>query len=164
MCTSITYTTKDHYFGRNFDYEMSYNEIVTITPRNYKLDFRKVENLSTHYAMIGISAGVAEYPLYYDATNEKGLSMAGLNFSGYAYYNEYKEGKDNVSPFEFIPYILGQCTTVDEAKKLLDNINLVNIDFSDELPLASLHWILADKEKSIVIERVLLQSFPKNLF
>ncbi|MGV8973780.1 linear amide C-N hydrolase, partial [Lactococcus lactis] len=100
MCTSITYSTHDHYFGRNFDYEISYKEVVTITPRNYPLEFRKVENLDSHYAMIGIAAGVADYPLYYDATNEKGLSMAGLNFSGFADYKEYKEGKMNVSPFE----------------------------------------------------------------
>ncbi|HGF8210872.1 TPA: choloylglycine hydrolase [Enterococcus faecium] len=152
MCTGITYSTKDHYFGRNFDYEISYNEVVKVTPRNYLLEFRKVKNLNSHYAMIGIAAGVADYPLYYDATNEKGLSMAGLNFSGYADYKEYQEGKENVSPFEFIPYILGQCATVNEAKKYLDNINLVNIDFSKDLPLASLHWILADKEQSIVIE------------
>ncbi|HAP15842.1 MAG TPA: choloylglycine hydrolase, partial [Lactococcus sp.] len=118
--------------GRNFDYEISYNEVVAITPRNYILDFRKIENLNTHYAMIGIAAGIADYPLYYDAMNEKGLCMAGLNFAGYAYYNEYEEGKENVSPFEFIPYILGQCTTVDEAKKLLNTINLVNINFSDD--------------------------------
>lgn len=152
MCTSITYVTSDHYFGRNFDYEISYNEVVTVTPRNYKLNFRKVNDLDTHYAMIGIAAGIADYPLYYDATNEKGLSMAGLNFSGYADYKEIQEGKDNVSPFEFIPWILGQCSTVGEAKKLLKNINLANINYSDELPLSPLHWLLADKEKSIVIE------------
>ncbi|MBD9812133.1 linear amide C-N hydrolase, partial [Enterococcus faecalis] len=35
MCTAITYATKDHYFGRNFDYEISYEEVVTIVPRNY---------------------------------------------------------------------------------------------------------------------------------
>ncbi|MCW2282233.1 choloylglycine hydrolase [Lactococcus lactis] len=152
MCTSITYSTHDHYFGRNFDYEISYKEVVTITPRNYPLEFRKVENLDSHYAMIGIAAGVADYPLYYDATNEKGLSMAGLNFSGFADYKEYKEGKMNVSPFEFIPWLLGQCATIEEAKELLENINLVNIDFSEQLPLSPLHWLLADKEKSIVIE------------
>ncbi|HBM4340852.1 TPA: choloylglycine hydrolase, partial [Enterococcus faecium] len=152
MCTSITYVTSDHYFGRNFDYEISYNEVVTVTPRNYKLNFRKVNDLDTHYAMIGIAAGIADYPLYYDATNEKGLSMAGLNFSGYADYKEIQEGKDNVSPFEFIPWILGQCSTVGETKKLLKNINLANINYSDELPLSPLHWLLADKEKSIVIE------------
>lgn len=152
MCTSLTYVTKDHYFGRNFDYEISYNEVITITPRNYPLEFRKVNDLINHYAMIGIAAGVANYPLYYDATNEKGLSMAGLNFSGYANYKEYKEGKENITPFEFIPWILGQCSTVEEAKEMLENINLVNIDFSKELPLAPLHWLLADTEKSVVIE------------
>lgn len=59
MCTAITYATKDHYFGRNFDYEISYEEVVTIVPRNYCLEFRKVPKLDTHYAMIGI----ADYPL-----------------------------------------------------------------------------------------------------
>jgi len=152
MCTAITYATKDQYFGRNFDYEISYNEVITITPRNYKFSFRKVENLDHHFAIIGIAAGVADYPLYYDAMNEKGLGMAGLNFSGYADYKNIEGGKENVSPFEFIPWVLGQCSTVDEAKKLLKNVNLVNINFSDELPLSPLHWILADKEQSIVIE------------
>ncbi|EHA3993834.1 choloylglycine hydrolase family protein [Enterococcus faecalis] len=154
MCTAITYTTKDHYFGRNFDYEISYKEVVTIVPRNYRLEFRKVPNLDTHYAMIGIAAGIVDYPLYYDATNEKGLSMAGLNFAGYADYKTFEEGKVNVSPFEFIPWILGQCSTVDEAKKLLETMNLVFINFSETLPLSPLHWLLADKEKSIVIESV----------
>ncbi|MDK4366390.1 choloylglycine hydrolase [Enterococcus faecalis] len=154
MCTAITYATKDHYFGRNFDYEISYEEVVTIVPRNYCLEFRKVPKLDTHYAMIGIAAGIADYPLYYDATNEKGLSMAGLNFSGYADYKTFKEGKANVSPFEFIPWILGQCATVDEAKELLETMNLVSINFSETLPLSPLHWLLADKEKSIVIESV----------
>ncbi|EGO9445391.1 choloylglycine hydrolase, partial [Enterococcus faecalis] len=154
MCTSITYGSNNHYFGRNFDHEISYNEVVKITPRNYKLVFRKVQNLDSHYAMIGIAAGIAEYPLYYDAMNETGLCMAGLNFSGYADYKRFEEEKDNVSPFEFIPWILGQCSTVNEAKKLLKKINLVNINFSDNLPLSPLHWLLADKEQSIVIESV----------
>ena len=45
MCTAITYQSYNNYFGRNFDYEISYNEMVTITPRKYPLVFRKVENL-----------------------------------------------------------------------------------------------------------------------
>lgn len=152
MCTSITYGTKRHYFGRNFDYEISYNEMITITPRNYEFVFRKADTIKNHYAIIGITAGVKNYPLYYDAINEKGLGMAGLNFSNYADYKEFNEEKTNITPFEFIPWILSQCTTVDEAKKLLENINLVKINFSNELPLSPLHWIIADKNKSIVVE------------
>jgi len=154
MCTAVTYKTKDHYFGRNLDLEYSYNETVTITPRNYVFQFRKMGKLESHFAMIGMAYIVEEYPLYYDATNEKGLSVAALNFPENADYKPYCYGKDNITPFELIPWILGQCSTVDETKKLLARINLLNEDFSDELPLSPLHWIISDKECSITLESV----------
>lgn len=154
MCTAITYKTKNNYFGRNFDLEFSYNETVTVTPRNYPFIFRKEGQLNSHYAMIGMAFVVGDYPLYYDATNEKGLSMAGLNFPGNADYKPYEDGKDNITPFEFIPWILGQCKDVAEARKKLQTINLVNINFSDELPLSPLHWIISDNEESLTVECV----------
>ena len=154
MCTAATYKTKDHYFGRNLDLEYSYNESVTVTPRNFVLNFKKVPALEKHYAMIGMAAVMNSYPLYYEATNEKGLSMAGLNFPGNADYKPEAEGKDNVTPFEFIPWILGQCADVSEARVLLEKINLVDICFSPELPLATLHWIISDREESITVESV----------
>ncbi|MGN0627959.1 MAG: choloylglycine hydrolase [Oscillospiraceae bacterium] len=154
MCTAATYKTKDHYFGRNLDLEYSYNESVTVTPRNFVLNFKKVPALEKHYAMIGMAAVMNSYPLYYEATNEKGLSMAGLNFPGNADYKPEAEGKDNVTPFEFIPWILGQCADVSEARVLLERINLVDICFSPELPLATLHWIISDREESITVESV----------
>ena len=40
MCTAVTYRTKDHYFGRNLDYEHGYQETVTITPRDFPFHFR----------------------------------------------------------------------------------------------------------------------------
>lgn len=154
MCTAITYQTKDHYFGRNLDLEFSYQETVTITPRRFPFLFRKVKAAETHYAMIGMAYVVGDYPLYYDATNEKGLSMAGLNFPGNADYKPEVPGKDNVAPFEFIPWILGQCSNLDEARALLEKINLVDISFSEQLPLSPLHWIIADKSGSLVVESV----------
>ena len=152
MCTASNYITKDHYFGRNFDYEISYNERVTITPRNYKFEYRLIDDIESHYAIIGVAAGVDGYPLYYDACNEKGLSIAGLNFEGNAVYLEEKEGMVNVTPFEFIPYILGTYSNVSEVKKALENINLVNINFSEELPLSPLHWMISDDTGAIVVE------------
>lgn len=154
MCTAVSYRTKDHYFGRNLDYEFSYSETVTITPRNYPFIFRKVKTLSSHYAMIGMAYVVEDYPLYYEATNEKGLSMAGLNFPDNAAYLPEQEGKDNVSPFELIPWILGQCATVKECRGLLERIHLVNIHFSEQLPLSPLHWLISDRESSITLEAV----------
>lgn len=154
MCTAISYKTKDHYFGRNMDYEFSYKESVTVTPRKYPFLFRKVKPLYEHYAMIGIAYVVEDYPLYYEATNEKGLSMAGLNFPGNAVYHVEMDDKDNVAPFEFIPWILGQCATIEECKKLLSRMNLVKIHFNEELLLSPLHWMISDRNASITVESV----------
>ena len=150
MCTASNYITKNHYFGRNFDYEISYNERVTITPRNYKFDFKLIDSIESHYAIIGVAAGIDAYPLYYDACNEKGLSIAGLNFAGNAKYLDEKDGMVNITPFEFIPYLLSNFSNVGEVKKALENINLVNINFSEELPLSPLHWIISDDSGAIV--------------
>ena len=152
MCTASNYITDNHYFGRNFDYEISYNERVTVTPRNYEFKFRKIEDVKTHYAIIGIAAGIDGYPLYYDACNEKGLAIAGLNFAGNAVYREVEEDMINITPFELIPYLLGKCASVAEAREELSKINLVNINFADELPLSPLHWMMSDEKEAIVIE------------
>ena len=152
MCTAATYKTKDFYFGRTLDYEFSYGDEITITPRNYEFNFRKVKKVESHYAMIGMAHVVGDYPLYYDAINEKGLGIAGLNFVGNAYYNEGIEGKDNIAQFELIPWILGQCESVKEVRELLKNINITNEPFSEKFPLAQLHWIIADKDESITVE------------
>lgn len=154
MCTAVTYKTKDHYFGRNLDIEYSYNEAVTVTPRNYVFNFRKTGKMETHFAMIGMAYISEGYPLYYDATNERGLSIAGLSFPQNADYKPYCDGKDNVAPFELIPWILGQCSTVAEAEKLLKRINLLNESVSEELPLTPLHWIISDRERSVTLESV----------
>ena len=154
MCTAITYNTKDHYFGRNLDLEYSYHETVTITPRNYPFKFRNGKDINNHYAMIGMAYVADEYPLYYDAINEKGLGMAGLNFPTNASYKELRDDKDNVAPFEFIPWILSQCANIEETKTLLNKMNIAKINFSDNLKASPLHWIIADKEKSITVESV----------
>lgn len=154
MCTAATYKTKDFYFGRTLDYEFSYGDEVTVTPRNYPFRFLEKGIWNTHYAMIGMASVAKDYPLYHDAVNEKGLGMAGLNFVGNAFFRRREEGKDNITQFEFIPWILCQCATVEEARGLLSRINITNIPFSDEFPLAQLHWILADRDESVVIESV----------
>ena len=123
MCTAATYKTKDFYFGRTLDYEFSYGDEVTITPRNFEFKFREVDDIKSHYAIIGMAFVTEDYPLYYDAINEKGLAIAGLNFVGNAHYKEKQEGKDNVAQFELIPWILSQCSNVNEARNLIEKMN-----------------------------------------
>lgn len=152
MCTAATYKTKDFYFGRTLDYEFSYGEEITVCPRNFSFDFRHTKKVDNHYAIIGIAHVSDGYPLYYDAINEKGLGMAGLNFVGNAVYSEPKDDIENIAQFEFIPWILCQCASIGEVKKLLIKTNLVGTPFSKNFPTAQLHWIIADKNEAVTVE------------
>ncbi len=153
MCTSIALKTNDFYFGRNLDLEYQFGERVVVTPRNFPFRFRRAAEMKKHFAMIGMATVAEEYPLYAEAVNEKGLCIAGLNFPGNAYYPEAESSdKINISPFELTAWLLGQCASVREARELLKNTQLVHIDFGQELPLTPLHWHIADRRESVVLE------------
>ena len=152
MCTAVNYTPDDHYFGRNLDLEFSYHETVTITPRRFPFHFRKAASLLSHYAIIGMAYVVDDYPLYYDATNEAGLSMAGLNFPEYAVYQNEMPDLDNITPFELIPWVLGRCADLEQARQCLLRLNLIDLNFSSELTNTPLHWIVSDTSGSITVE------------
>lgn len=102
MCTAATYCNGDFYFGRNLDYEFSYGEHVTIMPRNYPIRLHSGA-LDRHHAMIGMAHIQDDYPLYYDAVNEKGLCIAGLNFVGNAVYPPVTRGVASVAQYALIP-------------------------------------------------------------
>ena len=152
MCTAISWLSRDHYFGRNLDLEQGYQENVVITPRNYKTQGAKVfpEN---QFAMIGMATVIDGYPLYYEATNECGLSMAGLNFPGNAHYEMPTEGKTNIPSFYLIPWLLGRCRNTEAATSLLDTVMITNEAFSPQLPPSPLHWLLSDRSRSVVVEQ-----------
>ena len=152
MCTAITFSKKDFYFGRTLDLERTYGEEVVISPRNYRLPFLQMPDLARHHAIIGMAHVADGYPLYYDAVNEAGLCMAGLNFLGFAQYGASVDGKDNVACFEFIPWVLGRCGSVEDARKLLKRLQLTGTPFSPEFPVAQLHWIIADQTQCVTIE------------
>ena len=92
-------------------------------------------------------------PLYAEAVNERGLCIAALNFPDNAYYSPKEDPVlQNVSPFELIPWLCAKCASVTDAKQLLSATHLVDIPFNDSLPLAPLHWHIADQQHSIVLE------------
>ncbi len=152
MCTAITFSAKDHYFGRNLDLEYRLNEAVTVTPQNFPLKYRFLKTENKHYAFIGMATIKDNYPLYYDAVNEKGLAMAGLNFVGNAHYNKPQNDALNIATFELIPFILSNCEDIPMARELLSKINLTDTPFDEELGIGYLHWMLADKNTAITVE------------
>lgn len=152
MCTAITYRTKDFYMGRTLDFDFAYPCEVTVMPRHFPLTLCHGGELQEHFAIIGMAHTAEGYPLYFDAVNEKGLGIAGLNFVGNAAYAASGEDKPNIAQYELIPWLLGTCTTVKEACEALTSVHLTGTPFNENYPTASLHWLLADKNKAVVIE------------
>lgn len=139
-------------FGRTLDLEYGYAEQVVLTPRDFPLELRHLPHLTHHYALLGMATVAEEFPLYYDAVNEQGLAMAGLNFLHSGVYAPVSERTDNVASFELIPYVLGKCQNVEEAKALLATIRVCDTSFNDQFPATRLHWVVADATRSVVVE------------
>lgn len=153
MCTAVGMNFDKFYFGRTLDIETSYNQEVVVIPRKFKLDFRFAGSLTFHHAIIGMAAVVNDFPLIFDAANEKGLCGAALRFKDNAVYFKEKADKTNIAPFELILWVLSLASSVYEAKNLIKQINIMDIPFSEELPNSQLHWLFADKYESIVVEQ-----------
>ena len=153
MCTATTLRNGDFYFGRNLDLGGQHGEKVLVVPRAFPLSFRHQKALERHEAIIGMGVMMNGYPLFYDGANESGLAVAGLNFPGNAVYSEsIQEGRHNVAVFEFIPWLLTHAGSVDEAELLLSSTVLLSEPFAPGVPTATLHWMISDKERSIVVE------------
>lgn len=147
MCTAMKI---GGLFGRTLDLEHGYGEAVVLTPRDFPFAWRHLPPTNQHYAILGMAAVAQGFPLYYDAVNECGLGMAGLNFPHSGWYGTPKEG--DVASFELLPYLLGRCATVAQAKEVLRHLWVCDTAFSAAYPPTKLHWMVADKRESIVVE------------
>ena len=154
MCTSLKLKYKDIYvFGRNLDLEYHFNEGVIAIKETYLMKYKFLKEETVNKKIMGIGSLIDNYPLFAEAMNEDGLCIAGLNYPGNAYYHEViEENKINLAPYELINYLLINAKTVDEVKKLSQNIHLVAKSFKEGLPLSYLHYLISDKDKSIVLE------------
>ena len=139
-------------FGRNMDLDYSFNEKIIITPRKYNIKYKKVSENNKHYAILGIGTVIENYPLYADAINEYGLGISMLNFPDLCCYYDVDNKKINIAPYELPLYLLSKCKSLKEVKNIIKDINIVNIDFSNLVPFAPLHFMISDSTGSIVIE------------
>ncbi len=153
MCTAIMTRSGDSYFGRNLDLERGFGAQAVLVPREFPLVFRNMGIQKRHFAMVGMAAVVDGYPLFAEAVNEKGLAMAGLNFPKNAAFPDKKQHhKDNIAPFEIIPWILSQAETLTEAQALLSRLCVIHEDFRADIPVTPLHWFLCDRTEAITLE------------
>ncbi len=152
MCTAISINDFGLYFGRTLDYDFSYPAEVVVMPRSFRLPLVHEEALLRHYAVMGMAYVKGGYPLFFDAFNEEGLAMAGLNFEGEAHFCKVSFGFKNIAAFELIPYVLGTCRNVPEVRAELMKMNITDDSFSPDLPVAPLHYLIADSMESITLE------------
>ena len=155
MCTGIRFSDDkgNMFFGRNLDWSTGYGEKVVVTPRGYKYKSAFLGEMADSPALIGMGIVAENVPLYFDCANEHGLAIAGLNFPGYAAYEQTAvEDKTNVAAYEFPLWVALNFTSVDDVEKALRDVAIVAKPINDQYPVSQLHWIIGDSEKSIVVE------------
>lgn len=155
MCTGIKFTDDkgNMYFARNLDWTVSYGQKVVVTPRGFARPYAFGATDQNSYAVIGTSIVIDNTPLYFDCANEHGLAIAGLNFPGYAHYEEQPvEGKVNVAAYEFPLWVTSNFSTVDEVEEALKNVAIIAKPINEKFPVSLLHYLIGDKDRSIVVE------------
>ena len=155
MCTGVRFVDDkgNMYFGRNLDWSTNYGQHVVITPSGYKPNspFNAIQTIA--HPVIGMAIVVENTPLYFDAANDKGLAVAGLNFPGYACYEkEPQEGKTNIAAYEFPLWVTANFESVDEVEEALQNAAIVDKPINPQFASSQLHFIIGDKNRSIVVE------------
>ena len=155
MCSGIRFTDDkgNMYFARNLDWNCGYGQKVTVTPRGYERRYAFGAESRQDYAVIGPCIVIGGVPLYFDCANEKGLAIAGLNFPGYAQFEaDAVDGKTNLAAYEFPLWVASNFATVDELEEALADVAIVAKPVNDQFPVALLHYLIGDKDRSIVVE------------
>ena len=156
MCTAVRFNDEkgNMYFGRNLDWTTGYGQKVVITPRGYKYNSTFLGEMTPKCgAIIGMAIVAENTPLYFDCANEAGLAIAGLNFPGYAQYEkDALENKTNIAAYEFPLWVTMNFSSVDEVEETLKNAAIVAKPINEQFPVSELHFIIGDKDRSIVVE------------
>lgn len=155
MCTCVRFNDNsgNMYFGRNLDWDEGYGQKIIITPREYKYCSEFLGKMNTKHAVIGMAIAIHDKPLYFDCANDAGLGIAGLNFPGYAKFEDAPvDGKTNIAAYEFPLWVAMNFSSVDEVKSTLSDVAIVAKPVSEEYPVSMLHWMIGDGKESIVVE------------
>lgn len=157
MCTAARFTDDqgNMFFGRNLDWSFDYGQGVMRTPGNAAVPaaFERPADPARGHDVIGVGITALGVPLYFDCANDAGLAVAGLNFPQSAHYAAGPvNGTVNVAAYEFPYWVARNFGSVAEARAALADVTVVAKAVSDQLPVANLHWIVADATGAIVVE------------
>lgn len=156
-CTGITLTAKDgsYILSRTIEWgNSSLNSGYVVVPRNHTQNALTPtgENGMTLTARYGyVAMTVQQEEFVTEGLNEAGLSAGLFYFPGYGKYEDYNPANNasTVTDLQFVAWVLGNFSTVDEVKQAINDIHIVRIH-----PEAStVHWRIADASgKQVVLE------------
>lgn len=155
MCTAVRFTDDagNLFWGRNYDWNVSYGEHPVIMPKGFIVKSRFGEDYPAPHAAIGTAVEHDGYPLFFNCGNDAGLAVGSLNFAGYAQFDPGPvQDKMNIAVYEVPTWVAANFTSVDEVERALADTAIVAAQASPDMPIAMLHWRIADAKRSIVVE------------
>lgn len=120
---------------------------VSLTPDGGKNGMR----FTSKYGYVGCAVEQDEFVV--EGLNEAGLSAGLFYFPNYGEYEPYTENarKRSISDFQLVPFLLGECATIDEVKAAVARVKVVNIDSR----ASTVHWRFAEPGgRQVVLEIV----------
>ena len=157
MCTAITLQSrqKENFFGRTMDFSYPIEPGLYVIPKKYQWHSQlTMEPYVDDYSFISIGQETDGMLGFFDGVNERGFAAATLYFEGYADYGLPLEDKEPIASLDFLHYILGRCSSVDDLEGILKNVRIVGLSDPVTKRAAPLHWIATDRSgKSVVIEQ-----------
>ncbi|MGD9108838.1 MAG: choloylglycine hydrolase family protein [Gammaproteobacteria bacterium] len=162
-CTGFRIITKDKsvIYARTNEFAIPLYSQILFIPSGTKHsgvtpDGKNGIKWTDKYAILG--ANFENLPLIMDGINEKGLGVGAFFFPDFAKYQTYqpKQAKNSLASWQLNNWILGNFTSVDEVKKALPHIRVLDIklkQFMNSKP--PVHYFVYDQTgKSIVIEPI----------
>ena len=156
-CTGITLKSQDGatVVARTIEWGGSdLNSQYVIVPRGYEAQSLTPEGnngmkFTARWGYAGLAVEQKEFIA--EGINEAGLSAGLFYFPNYGEYMPYDPGQKerSINDLQLASWILGECATVDEVKKAVENVRIIRLD-----PRAStVHWRFADTTgRQIVLE------------
>lgn len=122
------------------DLDCDFARTAVRAPRAFPLAGRR-----RHYAVAGVAQVREGIPYFAEGLNERGLYAAGLYFPDAVY------AAKGMAPHVFMTSALALCASASEATRLLTNIDISGEGVDGPAP--PLHWMLADRTRTLVVER-----------
>lgn len=158
MCTSLTYTNGagHHFFARTMDFPTTTPWRPVFLPRDYQWTTALGVTRTTRYALLGGGRPAADRPAYLmaDGVNEAGITCAELYLPGaVTYADDPVADKINLTPQDFINWVLGEHNSLTAVKRDLAQVRLINRRWGNDRYVYPFHWLLSDRQgHTLVIE------------